>query len=247
MEEDFLAIGLIRESRQTSDEDEDKQVSEGVESSEDDEGLDEALKLKRRQKKSAALRRALKRARHKEYLQNKGTEKLRSRKYSKTSRGKKRAKQRASFWRKHSGQAGKPQFRLAGLERVANMVEEVGNIVGTIGERKDTEIVRGFANVALIADIMSRGFQAIGKDVDEEELVKLGEAFADMAEDAASIAEGLDAGDLEIDEEVEAAFKADMDDLLNGLELYADLTEDDEEEDGEPVEGDEDTDDDEGN
>jgi hypothetical protein len=243
IEEEFAAIGLIHESK-TAPVEEPPVVSEDDDEDEDDEDdgepVEEALKLKRRVKKSAALRMALKRARRKYYKQHKGQEIVRARKYAKSSRGKKRTKLRLSFWKKHAGMAGKPNMRLAGLDRVANMVEEVGGILDTIGERKNREFVRGYANIALISDTMARGFEALGADIQEEELTDLGKQFAEMAEQSAKIAEALEAEEIELDEELEAAFKSDMDDLLSGLEIYADMTEDEDESDDESDDEDED-------
>ena len=257
MEEDFKAFGLIRESmtetREETDINEDDDVVDEDEDEDEEEGVEEALRLKRRPKKSAAVRKALKRARVKYYKSHKGVEKKRSRKYAKSARGKKRSKMRAAFWGKRKGSQGKPGMRLAGLDKVANMVEEVAGIISTIGERQDREMIKGFANIALIADTIAKGFQSMGEDIEEPEMVKLGESFAEMAEDAATIAEGLDAQEIEIDEEVEAAFKADMEDLLDGLEVYADLTDiaestdDDEDEDDLEEDEDDTDDDDEGN
>lgn len=243
IEEDFQAIGLIRESKQTTVEPVEDPTKDEDEDGE--EPVEEALKLKRREKKSAALRMALTRARRKYYKQHEGQEIVRARKYAKSSRGKKRAKLRIDFWKKHAGMAGKPNMRLAGMDRVANMVEEVGGILDTIGERQNREFVKGFANIALISDTMSRGFEALGREIDEGELTDLGKQFAELAEQSAKIAEALEAEEIELDEELESAFKSDMDDLLSGLEIYADLTEEDGSEDGDSA--DEDADEDSGN
>jgi len=241
IEEDFQAIGLVCESHQTKVEPIEDPTED--EDEDGDEPVEEALKLKRRAKKSAALRMALKRARRKYYKQNKGQELVRARKYAKSSRGKKRSKLRLSFWKKHAGMAGKPNMRLAGMDRVANMVEEVGGILDTIGERQNREFVRGYANIALISDTMARGFEALGDEIQEEELADLGKRFAELAEQSAKIAEALEAEEIELDEELEAAFKSDMDDLLSGLEIYADMTEDDDSEDDDSEEEDPEDDD----
>jgi hypothetical protein len=113
------------------------------------------------------------------------------------------------------------------MNRVANMVEEVGGILDNIGQRQNREFVKGFANIALISDTMARGFEALGTEMKEEELADLGKQFAELADQSSKIAEALEADEIELDEEVETEFKANMDDLLSGLEIYADLTESD--------------------
>ena len=262
MEEDFTSIGLIRESRQETTEVPGEDPADVVEDDDEDDdedgdGIAEGAVMKRvKRGQSAILRKVMRRKNKQYYKKNKGSIKKRNKQNARSAGGKRKSAIRADFWKKHVNLKGKKGFRLSttktptggnakqmsGLDRVANMVEEVAGIIGTIGERSNREFVKGFANIALISDTMARGFTAMGTDIEEPDLVSLGEAFAEMAENAATVAEGVDAGQIEADEELEELFKAEMEDMLAGLETYADLTED-EDEDEEPVEEEEDEDD----
>jgi hypothetical protein len=132
------------------------------------------------------------------------------------------------------------------MDRVSNLVEEVADLVGSLDEASQTEIIKAFANSAVVAEMLGERFlimaQAIAEDTDSDEdaqiaseLADLSETFDVIAEDSAESAEVLfemhQDGKLSesLDTEaVEENFKGVMQAVLEGLEIYADLTEDEE-------------------
>ncbi len=156
-------------------------------------------------------------------------------------------------------QAPKRQIRnygiplVQGTDRVSNLIEEVQTLVESIESSSQADVVKAFANAAIVADILSSRFTAMAEslvnspDIDDPDiedvargLVGLAEQFSALAEDAADSAEGLRDAlaeglfESEIDEEaLEAHYRDLMSGLLDGLDVYSDLTEADTDDDDE--------------
>jgi hypothetical protein len=132
--------------------------------------------------------------------------------------------------RKAARPAGKHEG-FAGLDRVAQLIEEVGGILGGMAQDEDNDVVKGFANVAMISDILHRVFAEWAVEDNDLELSEAAEVLGQLAEDAGESAEELDEC-ARLDEEVDADaidedFKKMMSTLLDGLEILADLEEED--------------------
>jgi hypothetical protein len=149
----------------------------------------------------------------------------------------------------------------AGVTQEAEeLASEVDALLANFEESENNEIVRSFAYTAVVADVLSERFAEIAEalaqdeDVDEEMLEGfqgLSEEFSALAEDAAGKAESLSATLQEgaFDEVdvsvVESDFHEMMSALLDGLDVYGDVVEaDDEEEDSEESDEEEDSEDD---
>ncbi len=244
LEEDFRDIGLVQVSQ--------KPVQESArEAGEGDSGgvsLDEVrarlVKLRRKTSKDkiAARKKRLWRKRNKAVLAKK------SRKWAKSAAGRK-FKSRYAVAKKKFGDRA-PMKRLSlrtGLDHVSNLIEDVNRIISGIEGRKDRELVRGYANMALVADTFARRFEQFGQEEEMDDFDDLVEGLAEMAKDAADMAERLNAGSIRANAEIEEAFKADLKDLVDAAELYSDLTEEDGDSEDEDEEEDEEEDEDEGN
>lgn len=225
LEEEFRAIGLVRESRQAAGKQEEREPEGG----EGIEGIEEGFKIVKKVK--GALARMMKRLRHKKYMKTRGKAKVAARKYGAKASTKRRIKKRLAFKKRRGIKGGTNKIvRMDSIGRVANLIEEVQGIVSGIAGRQDRELVKGFANMALIADTLAERFSGVAEEVDDEgkeQLSGLAAAFAELAEDAAAVAEGLDGGHVEADGDLEEMFRSDMEDLLDGLELYDEMTEED--------------------
>jgi hypothetical protein len=136
----------------------------------------------------------------------------------------------------------------------------VNRIVRNLHKAEFKEAVKGFANIALIADKLSRAFTKFGRDLKEMKLLKASRVMAALAEEAADVAVAVDAGaltkvptdspeipneDAESDapedpkgkstptailsaEHLNRVFDNHQSRLADGLDLYADLTGDEE-------------------
>jgi hypothetical protein len=129
---------------------------------------------------------------------------------------------------KTESKAGKPApLGDARLDKVASLINDVNRIMESIDDARRSDAVRSFANASIISDMLSRGFGHFAKKYEDSELEEASKAFATMAEDAARVAHALEEG-----EEVEAdvlgeEFRAQMDALMEGLDLYSDVVESD--------------------
>lgn len=133
---------------------------------------------------------------------------------------------------------------------VATLMESVKDLLTQVRDGETevkkapemAEAVKTFANLAIISEMLADAFMAFAEDADSFELSKfeivalqeMAATYAQVAEDCAEIAETLDKGTLaeEDKEGVEEAFKAHMQTVLDGIEAFADLTEDDDNEEG---------------
>lgn len=128
--------------------------------------------------------------------------------------------------------------------RVTALLEEVSGIVGDIHRSRREDRIQGFANIAVISEMLSRRFCHWGMSLSEGRLYKVGEVMAKLHEQAADMAIGLDTppgekpdeqeeppipGEEEPaveqdDAQVDDLFKKLMAKLLDALQLYNDVT-----------------------
>lgn len=131
----------------------------------------------------------------------------------------------------------RPTKKHEGLDRVSQLIEEVGGILGDMAQDESSDVVKGFANVAMISDILTRVFTEWAKEDNDLELSEAAEVLGKLAEDASDSAEELDEA-VRLDEEVdgdliEQDFQKMMSVLLDGLEILADLEEEDDDDEDE--------------
>ena len=125
---------------------------------------------------------------------------------------------------------------------VASILEDVQNIVASLTEdENDVQLenaIKAFANVAIISEMLSDFFAEgveLAEDDEElsEELADAAQFFQEQAERSAEVATALDEGNLEeaFDEDfdLDEMFQECMDSLVEGLEFYADLSEEEDE------------------
>jgi hypothetical protein len=209
----------------------------------DGENVDEARKILTRVDKSASAKRARRMAKIKRRKDSKGRTQAKRR--AKIWRKKGRGKRWAAAYSKARTSPGvrKPGKRLhvmiggerrkvtgrrhEGLDRVAGLVEEVKEIVTGLNEGNVKEAVRAFANVSIIAELLSRSFTYFAEKHDDNEYDESSELLSSLAEDAAEIAEGLKAS---VDESeavdlstLDETFEGMMETIMMALEDYAEL------------------------
>jgi hypothetical protein len=255
LEEDFEQIGLtekkpLQEAKTTKE----VEVDEDIDFEDLDlEGLDEEqieelrtryaagsmkrVKLKRRSSAERAKSRRWEKA-------HKSQRKKADKRSAMKDRGKKAAiKKRRARKRRNR----REDVEMTMQDQLSSILEDVQNIVSQIDENvvEDNEdietTIRSFANVAIISEMLSDFFEAVAsdeelsEDLDDDLIESLEEAtayFTDLAENAASLATVLNEGEdseyeLPTDDEIAEAFEDWMGALVEGLEFYADLTEDD--------------------
>lgn len=228
LEEDFKKIGLIAESKSQT---EDTETEDGAESPET---LDEKRIMRRTQAGGRKLVRTkrtpvkLKQKAKRYWKRFKNIFKLKRKKKMRKPQVRRRAKilrKRAAKRAHREGSENSP---------IANLIEEVADIVASIETAPKTDAIKSFANIAIISDLLANTFnewsEGLTEDISDQEtfdtLVEAAESLADLAEAAAEIATALKEGDeLEGDEgELEAVFKEYMEDLLEGMDLYNEAT-----------------------
>jgi hypothetical protein len=177
--------------------------------------LDE-VKMVRVKRKSSSERQASRKA----YKKNKAKIKLRSRKYRKSAGGKKAIAKHSRILKKLGGPKRGKRIQTSGVDRVADLVEDVKDILASISGKDQKEVVKGFANLALAADALGKNLKLAAQDLGEGALLDLGVSYDEMAEQAAEIATALSEGeDIDADE-LEEMFRDSMEDLLEGMEIY---------------------------
>jgi hypothetical protein len=250
LEEDFKKIGLIAESKSQTEDTETEADGAETESPESPESIDEAGRIMRRtvaggrklaRTKRTPVKTKMKGKRYWRKMKNKM--KLKRKQKMRKPMARKRAKilrKRASA-RRHEGSENSP---------IANLIEEVADIVASIESAPKTDAIKSFANIAIISDLLANTFNEWSENLTEETsdqetfdtLVEAAESLADLAEAAAEIATALKEGnELEGDAgELEAIFKEYMEDLLEGMDLYNEATAQMEKKAAESDDGDED-------
>lgn len=249
LEEDFKKIGLIAEkSAKVEAAEENEQLDEQVEETEqetdevaeedgaeDGEELDEAGR--RRRVTIAGSRRLgttkrtpmAKRMKSKRsYRKKKMKIKLSRRKAMRSPRRRRRAKLLAKRASQRRGESNNSP--------ISNLIEEVQSIVAQTEGNTHAEAMKGFANIAIISDLLSTTFVewAEADDVVEDQdtydtLIEFAETLSDLAEAASEMASGLNEGKEpeEGSPSIEELFKEYMADMLEGMEIYNSIAETD--------------------
>ena len=131
---------------------------------------------------------------------------------------------------RRSGRGVKTESRKpSGLDKVASLIEDVNNIMESIDDSRRGDAVRAFANSSIIAEMLSKGFGQFAKNYEDADLEAAAEAFSSLSEDASSIASALEEGEEVDPDALQTEFRAQMDALMDGLDLYSDVVEADSE------------------
>lgn len=157
----------------------------------------------------------------------------------------KRKRGKASFQRR-AARRDKIRGRLKheGTEfqaKVAGLLESVETTLSQLQSEpsaEKTESLKGFANLAIIAEMLAEAFIAFTDDEDIEltkfeeiALREMAATYAQVAEECADIAEALDAGTIaEGEDDLKDAFNAHVQSVIEGLDAYSDLTEEEDDE-----------------
>lgn len=157
----------------------------------------------------------------------------------------KRKHGKASFQRR-AARRDKVRSRLKGENtefqaKVSGLLESVEQTLTQLQAEQPsekTESLKGFANLAIIAEMLADAFIAFSDDEDIEltkfeeiALREMAATYAQVAEECADIAEAIDAGKLaEGEDDLKEAFNAHVQTVIEGLDAYSDLTEEDDEE-----------------
>lgn len=227
LEEDFKKIGLISETTESVEGEEGADGDEG-----EGEGIEEGARILRRLGKG--IRRLLRTKRTPPSVKAKSRRRY-ARTKTKVKMARKRAmrkpvKRRRAKW---AAQQRAKRAKKEGAESpIANLIEEVQDIVSSIDAPKGTDdAIKSFANIAIISDLLANTFNEWSETLDEsysdqetyDILAEAAESLADLAEAAAEVASALKEGlTIEGEETVEDLFKEYMEDMLEGMELYND-------------------------
>lgn len=114
------------------------------------------------------------------------------------------------------------------FSRAESLIEGVTQIMGEIAESRRAESVKAFANVSVIAEMLSTGFGGFADKYSDTELAEASEALGVLAGEAAEIAQVLESEDDVDGDLVEGEFRKQMDALISSLDLYSDVVEADE-------------------
>jgi len=130
--------------------------------------------------------------------------------------------------------------------RAQSLLEEVNEIVTGIKRSRREEQIKGFANIAVIAETLGKRFTAWGMEISERGMYEVGQQMKKLSEQAADTALALDQGEEPPmpppegeepdgdeaplasadgdDAQVDVMFKKLMAKLLDALQLYNDVT-----------------------
>lgn len=258
LEEDFQRIGLVPEASFSgsaevlSEEAETEDVSEAseeedasVEESEEAIGLSEAeelterLRLLRQRRATSKVRRQRIKTKRKR-MRIRARLRLKAKRFRRSARGKRFLRKYKMALKRYHGHAprGRRISLKMGTDRVSNMLEDVAELMQAVDGFDRKEAMRAFANIALVSDKLSEGFEKLLTQLGESgdasvapEHYSLAEHFDAMALDAADIAELLKSsvsGGSKLPatpDELQEAFGTMMSELMEGLEFYADALE----------------------
>jgi len=257
LEEDFKKIGILVESEKPvvepvveADEDDNEPI-EGQENMSEEELAE--LRVRRRTAKGKRTLKPTKRTPTRLKIKAK-------RYYRKFKKALKRAfkkRMRKPVMRKRAKVLAKrAKSRREGQDTISNLIEDVQDIVNSLGGSGSQDAIKSFANIAIISDMLANTFTEWTNDITESEDALDDETFdnlkaavenlADLAEAAAEIATALKEGH-EIDGDMDLIFREYMADMLAGMDIYNEATKKTETDDGDEddAEGDEDEDEDE--
>lgn len=146
----------------------------------------------------------------------------------------------------------RPRLSFGHSGEISAMLEDLSRLTSGLGAVESQDVIKSFANLALVAEMLSERFEMLAEALEQvamdEEMGAIAQVLDQLAEDAAQIAKGLheSAKDDTLDyAAISEAFRSQMSVLLNGLEIYATLTEDDSSDEGDDDEDEDDEEDDE--
>lgn len=199
----------------------------------------EGLKLLRKKRPTGKLR--MQRRKQKMLRRrNKGKLKLKAKRFRRSARGKRFLQKYKRAVKRFHGHApkGKRISLKMGLDRVADMLEDVKEIVTALDSDAKQETIKSFANLAIISSKLAENYACACRnleveDEEEEEIDLCGgaEHFEALANSAANLAEALQTSMQEgtefegTSEEVNDTFQVMLADVLEGLDVFADLSE----------------------
>ena len=217
LEEDFKNLGLVDDKKEATAEPSEEPVEEGRRRAAGKGRMVRTVKMRGKEKQKA---KAWERA-------HKAERKRKAKRRKKTAQYKKLAR----IGKRFESEEPRGTLRNGAL---SGLFEEVETILSSLDEDRVENAIKSFANVAIIAEMLSEFFDAVlQEDIEDkqliEELSEASEFFDDLSESAAQVATSLNEGeDLDVTlDEIEEAFNEQMESLVEGLEFYADLTEDD--------------------
>ena len=118
-----------------------------------------------------------------------------------------------------------------GASQISEDLEELSRLTSQVAAFESQDVIKGFANIALIAETMQERFEALADVMAnyalDEEMMAISEVYAQLAEDAAKLAKGLhesDASQFDL-AGLTAAFRSQMTLLLQGLDVYGTIVE----------------------
>lgn len=133
-----------------------------------------------------------------------------------------------------------------GLDSVSKLIEGVTAIMESIDDSHREDSVKAFANIAIISELLSRGFSNYSHQYEDKDLSDTSIALTTLAEEAGEIARTIESGEPLDSEALGEEFKAQIDSLMNALDLYSDVVESDEDLDPAALGEEEEDDDDDG-
>jgi hypothetical protein len=236
LEEDMRAIGLLPSGSKRLPQTE---STEGAAPSETPSASVDEARAVRVKHKTSSERGAARKA----YKKNRAKIKLRNKKYRKSAGGKKAMAKHTKILKKIGGPIKGKRIQTSsveptGMDRVTKLAEDVADIVSSIGGKDKKEVVKGFANLALAADALSKNLKLAANDLGEGALLDLGVTYDEMAEQAAEIATALSEGEDIDQDELEEMFRESMEDLLEGMEIYDEACSEPDDDEMEPDEDD---------
>jgi hypothetical protein len=119
-------------------------------------------------------------------------------------------------------------------QRISNMLESSKQTLAESDQVTAADAIKGFAQISLVADKLAERLAEVAVQLQSEELAQFSDAYDQLAEEAAESAETLlhlsesdeDLNGSAIEEDFTSMTSA----LVEGLEIYADLVEEDESE-----------------
>lgn len=111
-------------------------------------------------------------------------------------------------------------------DKAAKLIEDVRGIMASIDEAHNEEASKSFANISILSDMLSQGLRAYAKEYRNADLLSTAKAYAGLSEEAAELAHVIESNEYELNQEdVETEFRAQMEAVLNGVNVYSDLIE----------------------
>lgn len=114
-----------------------------------------------------------------------------------------------------------------GLNRASTLMEEVKDLLNSIEPNERLEAMEAFAQMALIAENLALGLDALAESYDEPQLSEVAGSYVELAREAAEVALTLESAtdDAVNHKALKEAFEEQASHMIDGLSLFAELTE----------------------